>query len=261
FKDIDFNSPDLDQIFKNSGLFKPDPIKNMAYDFPAAFVSHGLGEGFAEVVVTGLLQGNWAFKWETFVFSGTSAMADMGAGMALGSGAGWLHGKVFPNGNIFTDFINKSYAIADLPDGAGSDSPADSDSDSDSDSGSDPGSDYGSDSRSGAGPDLPKSSLPITTSADIPTHGDNSSSYRDNYSMYEGISSLYEDNSSLYGDNSSFTPGYRDSDTYSVDSYGSSNSSVGSVFDDTASINSASSSDSVGSDIPEYNSSSALTGG
>ncbi|MDW6056884.1 hypothetical protein SAZ11_00610 [Streptomyces sp. FXJ1.4098] len=68
--------------------------------------------------------------------------------------------------------------------------------------------------------------------------------------MYEGISSLYEDNGSLPGDNGSFTPGGRDSDTYSVDSYGSSdssNSSDTSVFDDAASINSAGSFDSINS--------------
>ncbi|MFJ8644434.1 hypothetical protein [Streptomyces sp. NPDC093610] len=66
---------------------------NDAYDVPAVFVVSGLSETLAEVLVTGLFDGTWEFKWETFVGSGTSGVFGMYAESAVGQGALWLNDK------------------------------------------------------------------------------------------------------------------------------------------------------------------------
>ncbi|WP_461027610.1 WXG100-like domain-containing protein, partial [Streptomyces sparsus] len=88
-----FDNPDFVDIPK------PNPFVskalNDAYDVPAVFVVSGLSETLAEVLVTGLFDGNWEFKWETFVGSGTSGVFGMYAESAVGGGALWLNNKVF----------------------------------------------------------------------------------------------------------------------------------------------------------------------
>ncbi|MYS02101.1 hypothetical protein GTW45_18415, partial [Streptomyces sp. SID4940] len=78
---------------------------NDAYDVPAVFVVSGLSETLAEVLVTGLFDGTWEFKWETFVGSGTSGVFGMYAESAVGRGALWLNDK-FPAPPVASGRLN-----------------------------------------------------------------------------------------------------------------------------------------------------------
>ncbi|MFE5238788.1 MULTISPECIES: lonely Cys domain-containing protein [unclassified Streptomyces] len=96
-----FDHLDIDFPKRNPFLAKG---LNEVYDIPAVFVVSGLSETLAEVLVTGLFDGKWEFKWETFVGSGTSGVFGMYAESAIGGGALWLNNKFFaapvPSGGI-----------------------------------------------------------------------------------------------------------------------------------------------------------------
>ncbi|MEU3185087.1 hypothetical protein ABZ707_12925 [Streptomyces sp. NPDC006923] len=70
-------------------------ILDGSYDVPAIFVVSGISETAAEVVVTGIFDNNWSFKWETFVGSGTSGVFGTFAESSIGAGASWLNSKFF----------------------------------------------------------------------------------------------------------------------------------------------------------------------
>ncbi|MFJ4842033.1 lonely Cys domain-containing protein [Streptomyces sp. NPDC088746] len=106
FDNLDF--PD----FPNNNPFV-SKVLNDVYDVPAVFVVSGLSESLAEVLVNGLFDGNWEFKWETFVGAGTSGVFGMYAESAVGGGALWLNNKFFAP-PVSPDSLN------DLPGAGGS---------------------------------------------------------------------------------------------------------------------------------------------
>ncbi|MCZ1008354.1 hypothetical protein O1L68_18140 [Streptomyces lydicus] len=100
-----FDNPDLVTHFK-----KRDPIANTVYHVPETFVTHGLGETLSEILVSGALYGQWQFNWSTLVGAGASDNIHGGLHSALTGPGNWLHNKVFPNGNLFTGFYNRTFS-------------------------------------------------------------------------------------------------------------------------------------------------------
>ncbi len=66
---------------------------NGAGELGGAFVVGAVSESVGEYLVQGAFEGDWDFKWETFVGSGTSSVFDVVAGGAVAGGALWLHNK------------------------------------------------------------------------------------------------------------------------------------------------------------------------
>ncbi|MEU6483646.1 hypothetical protein [Streptomyces sp. NPDC046887] len=60
-------------------------------DLPEAFVVGAVSESAAEVLVQGIFEGVWEFKWETFVGSGTSSMFQVVTDAGIGGGGLWLN--------------------------------------------------------------------------------------------------------------------------------------------------------------------------
>ncbi len=93
--------------------FKFDPdslvfkgLKNAPGEITGAFVIGGASEGLAEFIIKGAFEGNWDFKWETFVGGGSSAVFDLGAGLAAGGAGLYTYNKWFADNSIFNDHIN-----------------------------------------------------------------------------------------------------------------------------------------------------------
>ena len=106
-------------IFKNLAddvltkfKFKPDTLvfkglKNGPGEIVGAFVIEGTSEGLAEYLINGAFEGNWEFKWETFVGAGSSGVFGLGAGLALGGAGLYTYNKWFADSNAFNDHINE----------------------------------------------------------------------------------------------------------------------------------------------------------
>ncbi|RRR68951.1 hypothetical protein EHS43_43185, partial [Streptomyces sp. RP5T] len=85
FKNLDADV--LDKFKFNPNTLNYKLLKNGPPEIVGAFVVAGAAEGLGEYVINGAFEGNWDFKWETFVGSGSSAVFELGASVALG-GAG-----------------------------------------------------------------------------------------------------------------------------------------------------------------------------
>ncbi|MFE6281200.1 hypothetical protein [Streptomyces sp. NPDC057877] len=92
---------------------------NGAGELGGAFVVGAVSESVGEYLIQGAFEGDWDFKWETFVGSGTSAMFDVVAGGAVLAGALWLHDKFRPTTDSGT--ANDSAKFLDETRGGGPD--------------------------------------------------------------------------------------------------------------------------------------------
>ncbi|WP_405537424.1 hypothetical protein OG787_31905 [Streptomyces sp. NBC_00075] len=122
----------LKNIFKNYmddvlTKFKFDPdtlifkgLKNGPGEIAGAFVIGGASEGLAEYIIKGAFEGNWEFKWETFVGGGSSAVFDLGAGLAAGGAGLYAYNKWFADTNLSADQINDLPTDGPLSSGGGS---------------------------------------------------------------------------------------------------------------------------------------------
>ncbi|MEU9579125.1 hypothetical protein AB0D95_17980, partial [Streptomyces chilikensis] len=99
---LEFGGNHLKNWFKNSfddfdNFVKKHPNWNItlngAGELGGAFVVGAVSESVGEYLVQGAFEGDWDFKWETFVGSGTSSVFDVIAGGAAAGGALWLHHK------------------------------------------------------------------------------------------------------------------------------------------------------------------------
>ncbi|MGW0608020.1 hypothetical protein ACWD3O_29420, partial [Streptomyces sp. NPDC002640] len=106
---LEFGGNHLKNWFKNSfddfdSFVKNHPNWNItlngAGELGGAFVVGAVSESVGEYLIQGAFEGDWDFKWETFVGSGTSSVFDVIAGGAAAGGALWLHHKF----NADTDF-------------------------------------------------------------------------------------------------------------------------------------------------------------
>ncbi|WP_327694988.1 hypothetical protein [Streptomyces sp. NBC_00459] len=91
--------------------FNPDTLvfnglKNGPGEIAGAFVVGGASEGLAEYIINGAFEGNWDFKWETFVGGGSSAVFELGAGLAAGGAGLYTYNKWFADNNVFNDHVN-----------------------------------------------------------------------------------------------------------------------------------------------------------
>ncbi|OEV11676.1 hypothetical protein AN220_30415, partial [Streptomyces nanshensis] len=149
--------PNLNNLFK-----RPDPITNTLWHVPVTFLAHGAGEGLAGFLVVGAVYGKWEFQWNDWVGGGTSALVHGGLHTGLTTPGHTLHNKLFPNGNLFTDYINNSYTTGGS--GHGGDRPVDNSRD--------PGTLPPTRSRTGASPGSGLGARP-----DVRTAADPSSSH------------------------------------------------------------------------------------
>ena len=89
----------LDDVFSKLNIKRDTPLFNVAVNGPPAavtiFVVSGASESAAEVIINGAFEGNWEFKWETFVGSGLSGVAELGAAAGLGAGGLVIYNKYF----------------------------------------------------------------------------------------------------------------------------------------------------------------------
>ncbi|MEU6158716.1 hypothetical protein ABZ836_10545, partial [Streptomyces sp. NPDC047130] len=113
---LEFGGDHLKNWFKNSfdnfdSFVKNHPNWNItlngAGELGGAFVVGAVSESVGEYLIQGAFEGDWDFKWETFVGSGTSSVFDVVAGGAVAGGALWLHNK-FTTGTGLGDFNDTS---------------------------------------------------------------------------------------------------------------------------------------------------------
>ncbi|WP_330113837.1 hypothetical protein [Streptomyces sp. MUM 178J] len=101
---------DFDTFAKNHP--KWNTTLNGVGELGGAFVVGAVSESFGEYLVQGAFEGDWDFKWETFVGSGTSSMFDVVAGGAVGGGALWLHNKWRTQTDTDSDVVNDTATLS-----------------------------------------------------------------------------------------------------------------------------------------------------
>ncbi|EFL29222.1 putative serine/arginine repetitive matrix protein 1 [Streptomyces himastatinicus ATCC 53653] len=82
--------------FKN--IFNRHNANNAIFDVPSAF----LAEGFGETIAVAIILGKW--NWTDLVGAGLSGVSELFMHGPVAQSSGSLHTKVFPDGNVFTEF-------------------------------------------------------------------------------------------------------------------------------------------------------------